>query len=71
MQSPVLKGHLFLVVSYKISYELNLFLEVTCLIRPLFFVLKVTSKYKFDYFQTGFDINCSIEICDFTHNNFV
>jgi hypothetical protein len=24
-----------LVVSYKISYKLNLFLEVTCLIRPL------------------------------------
>jgi hypothetical protein len=25
MQSPVLKGHLFLVLSWKISYELNLF----------------------------------------------
>ena len=24
-QSPVLKGHLFVVLSYKISYELNLF----------------------------------------------
>jgi hypothetical protein len=24
-QSPVLKGHIFLVLSYKISYELNLF----------------------------------------------
>ena len=29
MQSPVLKGHLFLVLSYKILYELNLFQEVT------------------------------------------
>ena len=28
-QSPVLKGHLFLVLSYNILYELNLFLEVT------------------------------------------
>ena len=34
-QSPVLKGHLFLVLSLKISYELNLFLEVTCLRRPI------------------------------------
>ena len=25
MQSPVLKGHLFLVLSWKVSYELNLF----------------------------------------------
>ena len=28
-QSPVLKGHLFLVQSLEISYELNLFQEVT------------------------------------------
>ena len=34
-QSSALKGHLVPVMSYKISYELNLFLEVTCLIRPL------------------------------------
>jgi len=34
-QSPVLKGHLFLVPSWEISYELNLFQEVTYLIRPL------------------------------------
>jgi hypothetical protein len=25
MQSPVLKGHPFLILSWKISYELNLF----------------------------------------------
>jgi hypothetical protein len=35
-QSPVLKGHLFLFLSYKKSYELNLFQEVICLIRPCF-----------------------------------
>ena len=35
-QSPVLKGHIFLVLSQKILYELNLFQEVTCLISPLF-----------------------------------
>jgi hypothetical protein len=32
-QSPVLKGHICLVLSYKVSYELN---EVTCFIRPHF-----------------------------------
>ena len=35
-QSPVLKGDFFLVLSQKISYELNLFLQVICLIRPPF-----------------------------------
>ena len=35
-QSPVLKGHICLVLSYKVSYELNLFYEVTCFIRPHF-----------------------------------
>ena len=35
-QSPVLKGHLFLVLSEQIVYELNLFEEVTCLIKPPF-----------------------------------
>jgi hypothetical protein len=35
-QSPVLKGHPFLVLSLNNSYEYNLFLEVTCLIRSLF-----------------------------------
>ena len=35
-QTPVLKGHNFLVLLLKISYELYLFQEVTCLIRPLF-----------------------------------
>ena len=36
MQSPVLKGHPFLVLSQKISNEFDLFQEVTCLKRPLF-----------------------------------
>ena len=36
MQSPVLKGHLFLVLSQNVSYKLNLFQEVTCLRRPHF-----------------------------------
>ena len=44
MLSPVLKRHLLLVLSYKISYELNLFEEVTCLIRPFFFVPKVMTS---------------------------
>jgi hypothetical protein len=35
-QSPVLIGHLFLVLLWKISYKLNLSWEVTRLIRPLF-----------------------------------
>jgi len=35
-QSPILKGHLFLVMSLKVSCELNLFSEVICLKRPLF-----------------------------------
>ena len=35
-QSPVLKGHIFLVLSQKISYELDLFYEVTCLKRSFF-----------------------------------
>jgi hypothetical protein len=30
-QSPVSKGHLFHILSYKISYQLNFFLEVACL----------------------------------------
>jgi len=33
-QSPVLQCHIFL--SQKVSYELNLFHEVTCLIKPSF-----------------------------------
>jgi hypothetical protein len=35
-QSPVLKGCIFLLMSLKFSHVLNLFLEVTGLIRPLF-----------------------------------
>ena len=35
-QSPVLKGRLFLVLSLNKSYDLNLFKEVTCLIRTFF-----------------------------------
>ena len=35
-QSPVLKDHLFLVLSFKVSYVLNLFKEFTCLKRPQF-----------------------------------
>ena len=35
-QSPVLRGHLYLVMSYTITYEWNLFSKVTCLIRPHF-----------------------------------
>ena len=34
-QSPVVEGHLFLVQSLNISYESNLFKEVTCLKRSL------------------------------------
>ena len=47
-QSPVLKGHFLFDLSWKFSYELNFFLEVTCLMRPLFLFPKVTSKYRFD-----------------------
>jgi len=32
-QSPVLKGYLLLVLSLNISYELNVFLEATCIRR--------------------------------------
>jgi len=38
-QSPVLKDHHFLALSYIISYELILFQEVTFLIRPLLLCL--------------------------------
>ena len=39
MQSPLLSSHLYLKVAFScpvkiVSYEFNLFLEVTCLIRP-------------------------------------
>ena len=34
-QSPVLKGHLILILSQKILFELNIFQKVICLIRPL------------------------------------
>ena len=34
-QTPALKCYLFLLLS-KMTYELNLFLDVTCLIRPVF-----------------------------------
>ena len=47
INSPLLSSHLyytcrspFLVLSLKISYELNLFQEVTCLIRPCFLYFK-------------------------------
>ena len=39
-QSPVFKSHMLPVLSYTISYELNLFNEVTCLRRSLFLCLK-------------------------------
>ena len=39
-QSPVSKGHHFLVLSSKISYELNLFWEITCLKKSIFLCLK-------------------------------
>jgi hypothetical protein len=42
-KSLVLKCHLFLVLSQKITCELNLFLKINCLIRPCFLVPKVTS----------------------------
>jgi hypothetical protein len=42
-QSPVLKGHLFLFPSWKISYELNLFKRSPVLKERFVFVPKVTS----------------------------
>jgi len=42
-QSLVLKGQLFLVLSKQILHELNLFEEVTCLIKPFFLGHRVTS----------------------------
>jgi hypothetical protein len=48
-QSPVLKGHLFVILSLKVSYELDFFEEVTCIKRTPFSRLKHVNLWHYDF----------------------